>query len=91
MILHPLSGRVTTICTSASCTEFDEWWDRSWRIIPEHQKKGFIWTHRNACVFEGGATPSMSRALSVTSDERRLWEIAGARSLSSLTGPAHEE
>ena len=69
-------------------------------IIPEHQKKGFnslvalgawiIWTHRNACVFEG-ATPSMSRALSVTSDERRLWEIAGARSLSSLTGPAHEE
>ena len=69
-------------------------------IIPEHQKKGFsslvalgawiIWTHRNACVFEG-ATPSMSRALSVTSDERSLWEIAGARSLSSLTGPAHEE
>jgi len=79
---------------------FYQWWDRSWRIIPEHQKKGFnslvalgawiIWTHRNACVFEG-ATPSMSRALSVTSDERLLWEIAGARSLSSLTGPAHEE
>ena len=69
-------------------------------IIPEHQKKGFsslvalgawiIWTHRNACVLDG-ATPSMSRALSVTSYERSLWEIAGARSLSSLTGPAHEE
>jgi len=83
-----------------SDTEFDEWWDRSWRIIPEHQKKGFnslvvlgawsIWTHRNACVFDG-ATPSISRALSATNDERHLWEMAGARCLFSLTSPVHEE
>ena len=63
--------------------------DRSWRIIRE-QQKGFdslvalgawiIWTHRNACVFDG-VTPSMSRAFSVTSVERRLWGIAGTRSV----------
>jgi hypothetical protein len=49
-----------------------------------------IWTHRNACAFDG-VTPSMSRALSATSDEQRIWEIAGAQSLSSLTGASHEE
>jgi hypothetical protein len=31
------------------------------------------------------------QSLSATSDERRLWETGGAQSLSSLTGPAHEE
>ena len=49
-----------------------------------------IWTHRNACVFDG-ATPSISRALSATNDERHLWEMAGARCLSSLTSPVHKE
>jgi len=31
------------------------------------------------------------QSLSATSYERRLWETGGAQSLSSLTGPAHEE
>ncbi|GJN22281.1 hypothetical protein PR202_gb09836 [Eleusine coracana subsp. coracana] len=58
-----------------------------WHTTSEHQKKGFnslvtlgawiIWTHRNVCVFDGVA-PNMAKVLNITSDERRLWEIAGA-------------
>ena len=36
-----------------------------------------LWTHRNSCVFDGAA-PSIARALNATSEEWRLWEIAGA-------------
>ncbi|GJN40912.1 hypothetical protein PR202_gn00329 [Eleusine coracana subsp. coracana] len=74
-------------------TIFDEWWEKVWQAAPEQQKKGLnsmvafgawiILTHRNSCVFEGLA-PSMSRALMVSNDERRLLEMAGARDLSSL-------
>ncbi|GJN37197.1 hypothetical protein PR202_gb26125 [Eleusine coracana subsp. coracana] len=73
---------------------FDEWWEKAWQTAPEQQKKGFnsmvalgawiLWTHRNGCVFEGLA-PCMSRALTVSNDERHRWEMAGARSLSSLS------
>lgn len=43
-----------------------------------------IATHFSSCAFER-ATPSIARALNVTNEERRrLWEIAGAQSLSSL-------
>jgi hypothetical protein len=76
-------------------TIFDEWWSKAWQAAPEIQKKGLnslvalgawtIWTYRNSCVFDGLA-PSMSRALSVTVEERHLWEIAGARGLASLMG-----
>jgi nuclear pore complex protein Nup210 len=76
---------------------FDDWWDRLWHAAPEQQKKGLnslvvlgawvLWTHHNSCVFYGAA-PSIARVLNVSSEERRLWEIAGARSLSSLTTPA---
>ena len=75
---------------------FDDWWDILWHAALEQQKKGLnslvvlgawvLWTHRNSCVFDGAA-PSIARALNATSEERRLWEIAGTRSLSSLTTP----
>jgi hypothetical protein len=75
---------------------FDDWWDRLWRAAPEQQKKGLnslailgawvLWTHCNSYVFYGAA-PSIARALNVSSEEWHLWEIAGARSLSSLTTP----
>lgn len=78
-------------------TSFDDWWDKAWQTTPDHLKKGFntlvalgawiLWTHRNACLFDGAA-PSMARALDTAGDERRLWEIAGARGLTSLTAPA---
>lgn len=78
-------------------TIFDEWWEKTWRAVPHGKKeKGFnslvvlgswtIWTHRNGCVFEGLA-PSLSRALLVSNEERRIWEMAGARGLSSLSLP----
>uniref|UniRef100_A0A0A8ZUQ5 Uncharacterized protein n=1 Tax=Arundo donax TaxID=35708 RepID=A0A0A8ZUQ5_ARUDO len=41
-------------------------------------------THSNRCVFDG-ATPSLAGALVLTGEERRLWEMAGARGLSLLT------
>lgn len=73
---------------------FDDWWDRLWHAAPEQQKRGpnslivlrawVLWTHRNSCVFDRAA-PSTARALNASSEERRLWELAGARSLSSLT------
>ncbi|XP_066342200.1 uncharacterized protein [Miscanthus floridulus] len=57
---------------------FDDWWDRLWHAALEQQMKGLnslvvlgalvLWTHRNSCVFDG-ATPSIARALNVTSDE----------------------
>ena len=61
-----------------------------WHVVSEQQKKCLnslvvlgawvLWTHRNSCVFDGAA-PSIARALNATSEERRLWEIAGAQSL----------
>jgi hypothetical protein len=78
--------------------EFDDWWDRPWHNsrtpkegieFPGHARDldyGYITMHVYSME-----TPSMSRALSATSDEQHLWEIACIRSLSSLTGPAHEE
>ena len=76
---------------------FDDWWDRLWHAAPEQQKKGLnslvvlgawvLWTHCRSCVFDGAA-PSIARALNISSEEQCLWEIAGARSLSSLTTPA---
>ena len=45
-----------------------------------------LWNHRNRCVFDG-ITPNLGRALSLAGEERRLWSVAGAKGLSSLTAP----
>jgi hypothetical protein len=37
-------------------------------------------------LFDGTA-PSLADALTQTSEERRLWELAGARGISCLTAP----
>jgi hypothetical protein len=39
-----------------------------------------IWNHCNRCVFDG-QTPSIPSILRQTDDERRLWELAGAKGL----------
>jgi len=44
-----------------------------------------LWTQRNRCVFDGGA-PHMDDALIISSEERKLWALAGARGISFLTG-----
>ena len=43
-----------------------------------------IWTQRNNCVFDR-ATPDVARALILSSEERKLWSMAGARGISFLT------
>jgi len=45
-----------------------------------------FWNHRNRCVFYG-IVPSLGGALTLAGQERRLWSLAGAKGLSSLTVP----
>jgi hypothetical protein len=45
-----------------------------------------LWNHRNRCVFYG-IVPSLGAALTLAGEERRLWSLAGAKGLSSLTAP----
>jgi hypothetical protein len=43
-----------------------------------------LWKHQNRCVFDG-ATPSMVGSLTQTEEERKVWELAGARGITYLT------
>jgi hypothetical protein len=45
-----------------------------------------LWNHRNRCVFEGEA-PSMTKALMLAAEDRKIWSLAGARGLNLLTAP----
>jgi hypothetical protein len=70
-----------------------DWWrnahERSTRLF----QKGFsslvalgawtLWKHRNRCVFDG-ATPCMAAAMTQAEEERKVWELAGARGVSYL-------
>jgi hypothetical protein len=77
-------------------TSFLEWWKRAAEAVQGMVKKGLdsliilgarkIWNLRNRCVFDG-ETPSLSRILNQTDDERSLWELAGAKGLSYLATP----
>jgi hypothetical protein len=71
-----------------------EWRRGTNEIIGGAAKRGFnslvilgawiLWKHRNRCVFDGIA-PSLAAVLTQAGEERRLWELAGARNSSSLT------
>ena len=41
----------------------------------------------NECVFDG-SSPCMAAAIARAAEERELWEMAGARGISSLTAPS---
>jgi hypothetical protein len=43
-----------------------------------------LWKHRNRCVFDGIA-PSLAAVLAQAGEERRLWELVGARNILFLT------
>jgi hypothetical protein len=47
-----------------------------------------LWKHRNRCVFDAAA-PSLVVALTQASEERLMWEVVGARGISSLTAPLY--
>jgi hypothetical protein len=91
--LQPLSPQV-------SDSSFDEWWERVSNDLSGLQLQGFnslivlgawtIWTQRNRCVIDG-ASPNMVRALTLASEERKLWSMAGARGISLLTIPSSVE
>jgi hypothetical protein len=69
------------------------WWKEASGSVNGPIKKGLnsiialgawiIWNHRNKCIFEGW-TPNISLALSLAREERLMWEMAGAKSLSYL-------
>jgi hypothetical protein len=42
-----------------------------------------LWNHQNRCAFDG-LSPNIANFLIQIGDERRLWETAGAKGLSSL-------
>jgi hypothetical protein len=77
-------------------TSFFEWWRRANETVGGAARKGLnsifilgawvLWKHRNSCVFDAAA-PSLAVALSQAGEERLLWEMAGARGVSSLMAP----
>ncbi|KAF8662664.1 hypothetical protein HU200_056266 [Digitaria exilis] len=42
-----------------------------------------LWKHRNSCVFDN-TRPNIAALLSIFSEERHLWCLAGARGLRAL-------
>jgi hypothetical protein len=42
-----------------------------------------LWKHRNCCIFDGIA-PSMTAAITQPEEERRVWDMAGAKGITSL-------
>jgi hypothetical protein len=80
-----------TLSPQLTDTSFYDWWkrvnsDRSGLLL--HGLNSLIilgawtiWTQRNRCVFDG-VVPAMTRVLTLSSEERKLWSMAGARGIS---------
>jgi hypothetical protein len=89
-----------TLSPQPSDTSFFDWWEKASKDRNGELRQGLnsltilgawtIWTQRNKCVFDG-AVPDMARALTMASEERKLWSIAGARGISFLTAPTSVE
>jgi hypothetical protein len=47
-----------------------------------------IWKHHNRVIFYGGS-PNLPLIMEHADEERRSWEIAGAKGLSFLVAPLH--
>jgi hypothetical protein len=75
---------------------FDDWWEGTNMAATGLLKQGIntliilgswtIWNHRNRCIFEKEA-PSLTRALVMAREERKLWVLAGVKGLNFLTAP----
>jgi len=85
-----------TFSPQFSDTSFFDWWERASNDISGLLLQGFnsltilgawtIWTQRNRCVFDG-ASPDVARALTLASEERKLWSMSGAQGISFLIAP----
>jgi hypothetical protein len=72
---------------------FLEWWRRLSNQAARPIKKGLnsiiilgawtIWKHRNHSVFDGVA-PNLDACLAQADEERKVWELAGAKGISLL-------
>jgi hypothetical protein len=72
---------------------FMEWWHQAKEAIQGSFRDGLnsliilgawiLWNHRNKCIFDG-LSPNIANFLIQIGDERRLWETAGAKGLTSL-------
>jgi hypothetical protein len=70
-----------------------EWWHEANGAIQGPFRDGLnspfmlgawvLWNHRNRCIFDG-LSPNIANFLIQVGDERRLWESARAKGLSSL-------
>jgi hypothetical protein len=71
---------------------FMEWWGNLNNQVTGPTKKGLnsiiilcawtIWKHRNRCIFNG-VTPNLTACLT-KAEERKMWELAGAKGISFL-------
>jgi hypothetical protein len=48
-----------------------------------------LWNHRNKCVFDG-CSPNVIMSLRAADEERKKWEIVGAKGLFHLAAPLAE-
>ncbi|GJN03248.1 hypothetical protein PR202_ga20671 [Eleusine coracana subsp. coracana] len=77
---------------------FCDWWERICEATSGMVQQGLnslvilgawiLWNHHNRCVFDG-VSPSVTQALVLAGEERRLWSSADAKGISSLT--AHQD
>jgi hypothetical protein len=95
-----LNPRLDNLAPQPGLTSFFDWWETTSETVQGMVKKGLsslislgawmIWNHRNRCVFDG-QTPSLPSILRQADDERRLWELAGAKGLSFLAAPLSDD
>jgi hypothetical protein len=84
------------VISSEEPTKLTRWWEVSQAKIPKGERRQFngiviytilgawiLWNHRNRCIFDG-LSPNIANFLIHAGDERRLWETAGAKGLTSL-------
>jgi hypothetical protein len=74
-------------------TIFMGWWRKENEKALGPTKKGLnsliilrawtLWKHQNGCVFDGIA-PNMAVAVSQADEERKIWELTGARGITYL-------
>jgi len=87
-VLQPLN--LTRLVPSRTSSSLADWWKK----LQKQLRKGFnslvilgawiIWKHRNACIFNGAA-PNLQGALQAFKDEFHLWQISGAKGLTTLS------
>jgi hypothetical protein len=82
-----------SLAPQSGATSFLGWWEKVSEAVNGPVRKGLdsliilgawmIWKHRNRCVFDNW-TPSLPLILRLADEERRMWELAGAKGLAYM-------